>query len=132
MSDARAVAAKSMYEGGMSIAQVAERFGVSRQSMHGTLRRLGTNFRSRLRYGERNHFYRGGAKARDSAQNKLEKAVLRGRLTRPTTCERCGQEPPPFKDGRTAIQAHHHDYSKPLDVTWLCQPCHHAVHSESA
>lgn len=130
MSDTKARRAKAMYEKGMSIAQIAEEFGVTRQSMHGTLKRLGTVFRSRLRYGEKNHFYRGGPKAVDAAQNKVEKAVARGRVERPATCERCGKEPPPFRDGRSAIQAHHPDYSKPMDVVWLCQPCHHAVHAE--
>lgn len=132
MSDAKAAEAKSMYDAGASIGRVAERFGVTRQSMHGTLKRLGTTFRPKARYGGQNHFYRGGAKAEDSAQNKVENAIQRGRLTRPTICERCGREPHPFRDGRSAIQAHHHDYGKPLDVQWLCQPCHHQVHTESA
>lgn len=43
-------------------------------------------------------------------------AVKRGILIRPTTCEVCGRE------GK--IQGAHADYSKPLDVRWLCRSCH--------
>lgn len=27
------------------------------------------------------------------------------------------------------IHAHHKDYSKPLDVIWLCARCHHRIHA---
>ncbi len=27
------------------------------------------------------------------------------------------------------VEAHHHDYAKPLDVTWLCKPCHRRFHA---
>ena len=27
------------------------------------------------------------------------------------------------------VDAHHHDYSAPLDVTWLCKACHRKFHS---
>lgn len=46
----------------------------------------------------------------------LGSAVRRGLLTR-QPCEICG--------GRA--EAHHDDYSKPLDVRWLCKP-HHFEH----
>jgi predicted DNA-binding protein YlxM (UPF0122 family) len=118
--------ATRMYEAGNSCGAIAKRFGVSRQSMHEVLKRR-TTMRPQLRYGQENHFYRGGAKAVDAAQNKVEKAILRGRITRPENCERCGASGT-FKDGRSAIQAHHPDYSKPLDVIWLCQRCHHDEH----
>lgn len=41
----------------------------------------------------------------------------------PEKCSRCG------KPGR--IIAHHPDYSKPLEVEWLCRPCHALEHIES-
>lgn len=27
------------------------------------------------------------------------------------------------------VHAHHKDYSKPLEVTWLCARCHHRMHA---
>ncbi len=27
------------------------------------------------------------------------------------------------------VHAHHRDYSRPLDVVWLCAKCHHRVHA---
>ena len=38
----------------------------------------------------------------------------------PTTCDACESEPE---------EAHHHDYSLPLEVMWLCVSCHRTVHS---
>lgn len=34
--------------------------------------------------------------------------------------------------GASETVAHHHDYSQPLNVTWLCQPCHHRFHALEA
>ena len=39
----------------------------------------------------------------------------------PTTRRSCGQT-------HELIEAHHHDYSKPLDVEWLCPHCHARAH----
>ena len=81
--------------------------------------------------GEENHFYRGGVRSSDWAQNKAEKAIFRGEIVRPSVCDECGGKNKPYKDGRSSIQAHHDDYNKPLDIRWLCQPCHHAWHKNN-
>ena len=31
--------------------------------------------------------------------------------------------------GRDDVHAHHKDYSKPLEVIWLCPKCHHRLHA---
>ena len=48
----------------------------------------------------------------------VSKAIKRGALV-PEPCEMCG---------KGGTQAHHDDYSKPLDVTWLCRHCHWETH----
>lgn len=48
-------------------------------------------------------------------------ALKNGKLTRDPFCELCGAP---------SEHAHHDDYSKPLDVRWLCVPCHKRVHRE--
>ena len=58
------------------------------------------------------------------AQRKLLYAVRVGKLTRPSVCSKCGIVPVPRRDGISGVQAHHYDYSKPLDVQWLCSLCH--------
>ena len=116
-----------MYESGLSIQEVADFYGRTRQGMWDILKRRGTAMRPQLREGLENHFYRGGKTASDRAQNALEKAIERGAVKRLARCETCG-EAKTFRDGRTGIQAHHSDYNKPLDVMWLCQECHHEWH----
>jgi len=61
-----------------------------------------------LRYPERK-------KAVCAANNALRD----GRLERKTSCERCGIS-------GIRLEKHHADYSKPLEVEWLCRKCHNA------
>jgi hypothetical protein len=58
---------------------------------------------------------------KSAARSAVGNALRDGRLQR-KPCEACGAT------GR--VQAHHNDYSKPLDVKWLCFRCHreHAHH----
>ena len=46
-------------------------------------------------------------------------ALRRGDLVKSETCTICGKPVP--------LEMHHQDYSKPLEVDWLCQFCHGAV-----
>ena len=64
------------------------------------------------------------------AQNALNYAVSRGTIT-PEPCEQCGDFPF-LHDGRRGVHAHHDDYSKPLDVRWLCVSCHGKEHRRYA
>ena len=50
------------------------------------------------------------------AHDAVKYAVSTGKLLRPNHCESC------FKECRP--EGHHEDYSKPLEVEWLCTECH--------
>lgn len=117
------------YNSGSSLADLGHLYGVSRQSMHDLLKRR-TTMRTQKRYSDDNHFYRGGKRADERAHNIVDKAIQSGKLVNPQRCETCDVSGR-FKDGRTAIQAHHDDYNLPLSVRWLCQPCHHEWHKNN-
>ena len=69
--------------------------------------------KSRKAWMERN-------REKKSAQNAVNNAVRDGRLER-KPCEVCGDPD---------SQGHHEDYSKPLDVRWLCARHHADRHLE--
>lgn len=50
------------------------------------------------------------------AKAAVNRAIRKGILIRPTACEKCGASCKP--DGA------HQDYSRPLEVKWLCRGCH--------
>jgi len=56
---------------------------------------------------------------RHAAHLSVRDALRAGRLQK-QPCVFCGSE--------DALEGHHHDYSRPLDVTWLCKPCHRRFH----
>lgn len=68
------------------------------------------------RYNSKQYYKRHPTKAR--ANHTLRRAVKSGRVIK-RPCEICGS---PNAD------AHHDNYSKPLDVKWLCPLHHHAAH----
>jgi hypothetical protein len=55
-----------------------------------------------------------------AAHTILGNAVRDRRVMKPMCCERCGAT------GR--IHGHHDDYTRPLDVVWVCPACHAAIH----
>ncbi len=54
------------------------------------------------------------------ARNNLHYAVKIGNMVKPEQCESCRMT--------TEVHAHHRDYFLPLDVAWLCVPCHNRLH----
>lgn len=53
-----------------------------------------------------------------AARVRVQYALKAGRLIKPISCELCGSQP-------EILQGHHHlGYEHPLQVQWLCSPCH--------
>lgn len=59
------------------------------------------------------------AKKKANTRAYLHMYVKRGKVLKPGKCEKCGE----FR----AVQAHHSDYDKPLEVQWFCKDCHQAL-----
>lgn len=80
--------------------------------------------RNKKRTSERLKSYRkrDSYKVRKKAWSFFERALKNGYIIRPSHCDMCKIECKP--DG------HHHDYSKPLDVQWLCERCHFNQHGK--
>lgn len=90
-------------------------------------------FAADMRDYRRRHYRRvvaaGDAyKARNPEKARAHVAVCNalrsGRLFKPGACEGCGKRPALSRE----LQAHHRDYSKPLEVQWLCAGCHKELH----
>lgn len=75
------------------------------------------------RHAELAREYRLRNPQKTKAQNKLNYALRTGQVVK-GPCEKCGTD--------LRVHAHHHDYSRPLDVRWLCYLCHKAEHPVSS
>ena len=69
---------------------------------------------------EINRIWRAEDSRRQVAHSAVARAIRSGLLVR-MPCIRCGKE---------KSEAHHEDYDKPLEVMWLCTPCHKQRHKE--
>ena len=56
---------------------------------------------------------------RRRARTAVATALRTGKIHRPDACERCGSTAP--------LDAHHADWRYPLQVEFLCRPCHRAA-----
>jgi hypothetical protein len=63
----------------------------------------------------RNYYQRNKDKFR--AHQRAARAETKGIIVSPGACEWCGLN-------IAKLEKHHEDYSKPLQVTWLCRACH--------
>lgn len=59
---------------------------------------------------------------KNKARYTLGNYVRLGKIIRPKECSKCGL--------CKKIEAHHEDYKKPLNVTWLCKGCHEKTHHQ--
>jgi len=69
---------------------------------------------------EQNRLYIKKYPEKRKAQNAVIHALRDGRLIRPNACSKCGKVCKP--------EGHHPDYSKPLEVVWVCPLCHKGIH----
>ena len=73
--------------------------------------------RDKVNAFHREYYKRPEAKVKQNARQKLTYAITKGEIIRPTHCSCCNKT-------NCKIEGHHHDYTKPLDVTWYCRQCH--------
>lgn len=58
---------------------------------------------------------------KNRARGRVRDAVRYGKIIKPMHCQLCSAETPAH-----LLDGHHADYSRPLDVIWLCRSCHGA------
>lgn len=109
---------EALWGTGKTMAQIAVEIGTSANALGGELVRMRAAGRDLPFRRARTPKSAGLTKEESRAQ--LTDAIRNGKIRRPTRCEACGVV--------GLVDAHHHDYSKPFYVTWLCEPCHKAEH----
>lgn len=66
--------------------------------------------------------YRKDNRLKCNAHSLVWNHINTGKLFKPDFCYLCGDKCEP--------QAHHEDYSKPLEILWLCPTCHANRHKK--
>ncbi len=83
--------------------------------------RYSSNPQQKKKSLESNRKYRQRNPQKTSAHNAVNNALRDGKIVRPDSCSDCGL-------ATRDLEAHHEDYSRPLDVKWLCTRCHGKRH----
>jgi hypothetical protein len=65
--------------------------------------------------------WRENNKVKKNAARTVQRAVKNSCIAKPQHCEACAKQ-------NDNLHGHHDDYSQPLNVRWLCSPCHRAWH----
>lgn len=78
-------------------------------------------WREKNREYYKNYRQRGEVKLKNAARQILNFSIHKGLVVRPKNCSKCLKK-------LCVIEAHHEDYTKPLEILWLCIPCHLDVH----
>ena len=74
-----------------------------------------------MREWRKTHPLNADQRMKDTSRSYAGVYKRRGKLV-PSPCEKCG--------GTEKIEMHHPDYANPLEVHWLCRPCHLNFHAE--
>jgi len=87
--------------------------------------------RGRAKYAKnKQQYFEYQAKVRKTEKGKararLRGSLSVGKIVKPDRCSECHGVVPPHR-----LHGHHHDYSRPLDVEWLCSLCHGKRHLAS-
>lgn len=77
--------------------------------------------RQRRAVAEARERWRKKAEKRHKAKLAVRAAIQSGKLVKWPGCAACKR--------KRNLEAHHYDYDRPLDVTWLCVKCHKACHA---
>lgn len=89
--------------------------GSWRENNHGYCNRCQAAY---MREWRSRHPMTAEQRRRDSARSYAGVYLRRGKIQR-SACVRCES---------SQSQMHHPDYTKPLEVVWLCRPCHLGLH----
>ena len=112
-----------LYESGLSSCELGRMFGVNSETIISSLRTRGATIRPHPK-GEGSPLYRRGKREYTAASNRIshyvKNAVRDGIICKPDFCSQCSR--------KGTVHAHHCDYSKSIDVMWMCPKCHYLWH----